>query len=347
MKIGFILPAVLSLGNPYNGIREQALYQANALRSIGLDIRLLSPWDKDTVENLDLVHVYQGGPAGHGLEQILVKRNLPLVYSPIIDSMTPNWLYRISERLGTLCPSIETVQSYYSAQARFANIVAVRSTYEKQKLIKGLGIPENKIRIVLNGFDDDKPANTKQPTETEDTVRKKYSLCGDFIFHLSRYSNETKNVLNLVRAVGPMGLKLAIAGTTDSTPYCDQIHREAAKFSNVVFLGAISNEDRDALYSACHVFCLPSVREGTGLVALEAASKGAKIVITSNGGPPDYFGEHAIYVHGHSSEEISRAISESWESESSDDVRKYVLENLSWKNSAESILNIYREIIDV
>jgi glycosyltransferase involved in cell wall biosynthesis len=97
------------------------------------------------------------------------------------------------------------------------------------------------------------------------------------------------------------------------------------------------------LYAACTVFCLPSVHEGTGLVALEAASLGARIVITRNGGPPDYFADMAEYVDPFSVESIRAGVERAWNAAPSDKLRSHVLTNLTWDASARSLISAYRK----
>lgn len=339
MKIGFLIPAVFSVGNPYNGIREQALHQAKALEDLGHNIVFLNPWQKHELNEIDLVHFFQGGPGLHGLDTTIAKLRIPIVFSPIIDSMAPNWIYRVSERLGSLHAGLSSIQSYYSLQARASSAVIARSNYEKNKLMRGLGINESKIKIVLNG------CNSQISSVCTNDIREKFSIKKEFLFHVSRYSNKTKNVLNLVKAVGPLGLDLLIAGTSEDTHYTQMIHQEASKYSNIKMIGQISDSDRDALYAACRVFCLPSTREGTGLVAVEAAAQGATIVTTSNGGPPDYFVNHAIYVKSHGVDEITSAIKSAWAKTPSDALREHVLNNLTWHRSSQSLARIYENVL--
>lgn len=54
---------------------------------------------------------------------------------------------------------------------------------------------------------------------------------------------------------------------------------------------------------------MPSLNEGVGLVALEAAAYGCEIVITSLGGPKEYYGDLAEVVNPYSIDEIGSAVS--------------------------------------
>lgn len=334
MKIGFLLPTTFAVGSPFNGIREQALHQAAALASLGHEVVLMSPWEKYDLDSFDVYQFFQGGPPFHEIEKRTATTRAKLVFAPIIDTMTPNWQYRISERIGRVHPKISTIQSVFSQQAAKSHLVVARSNYEKSKLIEGLGVNPNKIHIVLNGCPRPELADAQ-------LARSEFSINDDFVLHISKYTNKTKNVLNMIKAIGPLGLPLVVAGTSSPGTYLDNILAEASKYSNVTILGRVSNEMRNSLYAACKVFCLPSYREGTGLVAVEAASYGANIVITSNGGPPDYFEDYADYVHDSSVESVTSAVARAFSRDPNPELKRHALDNLTWEQSAKRLELLY------
>jgi glycosyltransferase involved in cell wall biosynthesis len=69
----------------------------------------------------------------------------------------------------------------------------------------------------------------------------------------------------------------------------------------------ISQEDLAAEYSACDVFCLPTVQEGFGIVFLEAMAHGKPIVACRAGATPEVV-QHGILVKPDDSGEIANAI---------------------------------------
>ena len=56
---------------------------------------------------------------------------------------------------------------------------------------------------------------------------------------------------------------------------------------NVTILNSISNPEREQLYKTHHLFVLPSIIEGFGLVYLEALAAGLPILCTRNTGGAD------------------------------------------------------------
>ena len=62
------------------------------------------------------------------------------------------------------------------------------------------------------------------------------------------------------------------------------------------------------LYKRARVFALPSLQEGVGMVALEAAAYGCEIVLTNYGAPKEYYDGRAVLVDPMNIDEIGEAI---------------------------------------
>lgn len=87
---------------------------------------------------------------------------------------------------------------------------------------------------------------------------------------------------------------------------------EAARTSpykrDIRFLGAVLSQDRAALYQAASVFVFPSIYEGFGLPALEAAACGVPVIISQNGALPEVLERTALYINPNRPQEIARAL---------------------------------------
>jgi glycosyltransferase involved in cell wall biosynthesis len=79
-----------------------------------------------------------------------------------------------------------------------------------------------------------------------------------------------------------------------------------------------------------------------GLVAVEAAAYGAGVVITKNGGPPDYFGDLAYYVDQFDVASIRHSVQKAWENPKSEAIKRHVLTNLTWEQSARSLVAAFQ-----
>lgn len=93
----------------------------------------------------------------------------------------------------------------------------------------------------------------------------------------------------------------------------DRLKKTAGK--NVVFMGAVDNATRIALFGACDFFAMPAIQDGTdvegfGMVFLEAAACGKPSVCGSAGGQPDAVvdGQTGIIVDGTDAGQVNRAI---------------------------------------
>ncbi len=338
LKIGFMLPSNYSLAGPGNGVRAQAVYQANALERLGHEVSRLEPWTfNPNIPQLDVVQFFLGGYANYTIE---VNRPHPvkmLVFAPIIDSNEPMWRYRLAAMVGAVTHKVNTAPAVMRDQALNSNLVICRSSHERERVIRGLGVDPSKvgIEIVLNGVD--------LPAQSDPGLaRSTLQLPGEFALHVSQYTQRRKNVLRLIEAVGPTGIPLVIAGYAPPGPDLERVRAASKRYPTIQLLGALDRNVLDSLYAACKVFCLPSVHEGTGLVALEAASHGARVVITQHGGPPDYFLDMAEYVNPDHVDDIRHAVVRAWEAPDSTRLKDHVLQNLTWEHSAEALAAAYR-----
>lgn len=339
MRIGFLLPTQFAIGNPANGILEQARNLALALEQRGHEIVRLNPWEHCATSSLDILHFFLGGAQLYGIECGRKTSGRPaLVFSPIIDSNYSNKLYRFAARCGELHPRVFTIQGLLRRQALGSDAVVCRSRHEKQRLVEGLGIQESKLAVVLNGID--VPAVSSSVIAE---VKTRLRLPDKFVLHVSAYTQERKNVLRLVEAVGKLGYPLVIAGHSEPGTIYTKLTEESERSANIRMLGFVDKQTRNALYALCHVFCLPSYHEGTGLAALEAGLSGAQLVITKNGGTQDYFGPHAAYVNPFNTDALSLAVQEAWNQSPNHALRDHIAKNLTWQRSAEMLEKVYAE----
>jgi glycosyltransferase involved in cell wall biosynthesis len=333
MRIGFLLPSLYATTSPGNGVRVQAQRQADALAALGHEVVRLDPWESVPPEKLDVCHFFVGGFPLFTVQSLAGKAG-KLAFAPIIDSNQPNWRYRIATRLGLAVPRVYTVPGEFYRQGSAADVVICRSTFEQVRVVRGLGIPVDKTAIVLNGV-------VPRARATPDRAFEILGSSEPFVLHVSAYTQGRKNVVRMARAVSSMGLKLVIAGTAEEGPVLDELRQVAGRHKNVHLLGYLDEATLQSFYAACRVFCLPSDHEGTGLVALEAAYQGARIVITKNGGPRDYLRSWAEYVDPYAEGEIRAAVERAWATPPDPTLQKHVSENLTWENSAKQLLAAY------
>jgi glycosyltransferase involved in cell wall biosynthesis len=335
MRIGLLLPTSFAVGTRGNGIAEQARRQAQALEDLGHTVIRLDPWKWQDERQLDVLHFFLGGPSMVGAVEY---RNLSkpglLVFSPIIDSNQSFAAYRLAAALGGVSNRFSTVPGVLRRQALASDVVVCRSSHEMQRVARGLGISPGKIAIVLNGCPPPVAASGDLSA-----LRQRLGLPQDFVLHISAFTQKRKNVLRLLEATERLGYPLVIAGTSKPGPILTELERRAS--DRIRILGFVDEPTKAALYSLCRVFCLPSVHEGTGLVALEAGAAGANLVVTRNGGPPDYFLDEAEYIDPKSARSIQEGLSRAWHAPRNGKLRHHIVERLSWTESGRSLERLY------
>ena len=336
LRIGFLGLSVWCIGSQANGVMAQARYQAAALQRAGHEVIYLDMWRPTDPATLDVVQFFIGGYGTHMVESVNPERVKMRVFAPIIDSNEPNWRYRVAARLGTLHHKFTTVPGMFRMQALSSDLVIARSVHERDRLVHGLGADPSKVEIVLNGVD---PPPTSDPT----LARTKLGLPESYALHVSIYHQSRKNAANLIRAVGPTGKPLVIAGAAVPSKGLDEIQALVRQYPNVRLLGYLDQEMLASVYAGAKVFCLPSEHEGTGLVALEAATHGAAILITANGGTHDYFLDMAEYTQPHDVAGIRAAFERAWNAPPSTRLRDHVVQNLTWDQSAAALVRAYRK----
>ena len=103
------------------------------------------------------------------------------------------------------------------------------------------------------------------------------------------------------------GFELRLVGDGPEMPRLKSICRERRLQGTVTFLGNVSQTGLAREYSQCHVFCLPSVQEGFGVVLLEAMANGKPIVAARAGAAPEVV-RHGLLAEPDNEEALADAL---------------------------------------
>jgi glycosyltransferase involved in cell wall biosynthesis len=118
---------------------------------------------------------------------------------------------------------------------------------------------------------------------------------------------------------------------------------------NVRILGRVDNEVLRALYNRADIFLMPNIRvkndmEGFGLVALEAASCGRLVIASELEGIKDAIKprKNGLLTPAGNKKEYLRLIIKELSAPSliPNNIRRYTLENYSWKKTAQGYLDL-------
>ena len=212
-----------------------------------------------------------------------------------------------------------------------AKYIAI-SESTRTKLIKA-GIPANKIELIYCGVDFNE-------IEKINKVDKqiKYDLIS--VARLVSY----KRVIDLVKATNKLrtkfpNIRLAIVGQGPERRKLERIVANSSLRNNIDFLGYIPrHQDVLLLMSESRVFCLPSIAEGFGIVAIEAAALGKPVIIFNPSGEPDpiSYVKDGIALGAYNELELkkkltdllyNKKISNSFEKQRNEAIKKYIYKN--------------------
>ncbi len=118
--------------------------------------------------------------------------------------------------------------------------------------------------------------------------------------------------------------------------------------SRVVFTGYLSDEELVVLLNLASVLVLPSLIEGFGLPAVEAAACGCPVIATTSSPLPGLLGDGGIFVNPADDEELESALVKVLESENlRQQMREAGLQaaaNLTWDAAARQMISLMRQV---
>lgn len=294
MKIAIYKPTVSV--SSVCGVKVQGKMWRDGLVALGHQVDLVNIWDDYDWDSYDwLIMMGYGGNFRDSSRAFskLVKR---LAIAPIVDSDCGYIKYKFYTKYWGN-------QKHLGLSSRFHDLYLnkdvyklwlVRSDFEKSYVTKCLEIDESLIDLV--------PLQYRVPSC--DTMPIKENFC----FHASRLAASNKNVPRLVEAAKKYGFNLVLAGMLASAEEKQWLHNMIDGNANIKYVGQLTDEELLSYYRRCKVFALPSITEGVGMVALEAAANGAEIVLTNDGGPKYYLKDHAEIINPYSVDDIGRAV---------------------------------------
>ena len=330
MKIAFVISESFCVV-PFHGIKIQAKTWAEELERQGHNISYVSPWDVQKWETYDIIHLFGYNEMLKDLE-VLTKRNHNIVFSPIIDSMQNIYLYKMMTYWGCSRLRLKSINYIIRQASRFIKHWYVRSEFEFRYVNKAYGISKDKISIIPLSYRITPPVQLPE---------KK-----NFCLHVSKLTDGRKNVLRLVKAAQKYHFNLILAGSISSEEDFSPIKKIIDSCPNISYLGRVSDENLLSLYKDAKVFALPSINEGVGLVAVEAAACGCDIVITKAGGPKEYYNGLAHEVNPFSIDEIGVAITEALKSTETElSIRDHILKNYSLNCCVRKLVDSYNGLL--
>lgn len=313
MKIGYVINVGLGI-SPFSGIKIQAETWANELMRQGHQVIKVNPWIPTDWESLDFVHIIGADRAIDGLISSLSKRCRKIVFSPIIDSFQPINRYRWATKLGCKRLRMYSVNYAIREASQYIDRWFVRSHFEFEYVNKAYRVPAERISII--------------PLSPRISGIKGYPVKEKLCLHVSMLTDERKNVKRLLAAAVKYRFRLVLAGSKRTDKDFEPLRKIIDENDNITYLGCVSDEELINLYTRAKVFALPSIGEGVGMVAVEAALCGCDIVVTEIGGPKEYYSDMAYIVNPYSVDEIGKSVLAAMdETRFQPQLQKYIVDN--------------------
>jgi glycosyltransferase involved in cell wall biosynthesis len=369
MKVLFVNGRPDAGGNP-GGDTVQVDKTRTALEAQGVQVDVRSPDALDSLPPCDLAHVFniQMPECASSVFRALKARNIPIALSPIYWDMFPHW-FEEAARGKTVWRQVarvvgrETASRFY---IRWQEAKAPRSqTWKLQRALlaeadrvlpnsesEGLLLERlfrpgaaflSKVDVAPNGIDTGLYESRPEP---DAAFVEKYGV-RDFVLEVGTVY-PVKNQLGLIEALSGLSVPLVFIGPrrADMADYAEACRRKGAERGNVTFIDHLAHDRLPGIYTLAAVHALPSWRETPGLVSLEAAAAGTRVVSTSIGSARDYFGDMARYCHPADPRSIRTAVEKALGSPVPHGLRQLVLDRYTWGSAASATLRCYEKILE-
>ncbi|MCH7759955.1 glycosyltransferase family 4 protein [candidate division TA06 bacterium] len=325
------------------GLLTQILNTKKYLEKMGVAVELFNGWEPFDSKKFDLFHLFWANLSTHFLGTMMKEQGLKMVVSPVFFSRhSPRVLAGI-HTFGKVLSRVKSIRlghMYTSELCQLSDMNLPNSKREALLLQKGLGVPENKIRVIPNGVEE-------RFYSADPSLFKKRHGIENFILYVGHIGSGRKNTLRLVKVLKKINHPAVLIGPVVKGSYSDLCLEEARKSKNILILPSLENDSPllESAYAACEVFVLPSLFETPGIAALEAGLAGAKVVITPYGGTEEYFEDLAEYVDPKSERSINNGIVRALNKKRDDRLKEHIHKNFLWERVAKETVKVYEELV--
>lgn len=317
-------------------------------------------------ERPDLVHttfLFDAESLGYVLEFVKSSR-VPSVVTPLFEEMLPQWFDAAVGRRGKwqsaalvfgrkrmrwLFTRWHTARrrrdQNWHVQRTFLTYshVLPDSQHAWQHLVKWFDLPDSVQHTTTPlGVD---PEHFRPPEVPERLPE--LPIQDGFVLQVGRIEPR-KNQVGLLQALQTVGLDIVLVGQTPrgGAAYRCQCEALARLRGRVHFIESVSYDHLPNLYARAGVHTLPSWSERPGLVTLEAAACGCRVVATRPGPITEYLGSAAEYCQPDDQASIRRAILDSLSRPNPDGLADKVRRQFTWQRTADITRSAYEQVLE-
>ena len=244
------------------------------------------------------------------------------------------WLYRrlVVPRILHKCKRIITV-----------------SEFEKNNIISKLHIPERRMAMIYNGFNE-----WFKPVDDVDEVYKRYMPEKGFLFFLGNTDpkkNTERTLVAYSRYLERSEVKRPLLMADLDKDYLNGIisRNHIENIREKIFMpGYIQNKDLPYIYNSAFAFLYTSLRESFGIPLLEAMACGTPVITSNTSSMPEIGGINAILVNPESADEIADMLIKLENDQMFyQEKKEWGMERaelFSWRKTAEQLLDLYQEV---
>lgn len=300
----------------------------------------LAHFEHHASRQFDLFHAHDG-ISGNALATLKARGLIPGFARTVhhIDDFSDPHLMALQKR------SIDQADRFFTVSALWQNALAREG---KTSADVGNGVDTSRF--------------SPRADETDARLRDRLDLPPGPVFLCVGGVEARKNTLRIldafaqVRAVRP-DAQLVIAGGVsllDHGAYQSQFRsrlEELARLRSAVhIIGAVADQDLPALFRLADTLVFPSVKEGFGLVVLEAMASGIPVVVSSIAPFTDYLSpNHAVWCDPRNPASIAEAMMVSLDTDIRPRLTSAGLElarRYSWQRTAEAHLATYLDMTE-
>ncbi len=243
--------------------------------------------------------------------------------------------------------------------AKSANMLFAISKYTKDDFVKYAKIKSDKIDVIHLGIDElTSPANNSEPSFKKYVENSWGSFPKSFDIKEKNFllflggADSRRRLVDLVVAYNHLkaqghDIRLLLAGDIMTGPNAipsaevqDAI-KNSSYCEDIVFLGFVTDEQKEWLYANAIAMVYPSVYEGFGLPVLEAMQQGTPVITYKNTSIYEVAGDAAIYASDGLSikKAVEDILSNSKRKSEYISKGKKMASKFPWKTTSKKILN--------